>query len=76
VKNQRLAAVGYVWAFASLSAPGARAHYDHRRALGDRHSSALRHTFNRMLGCLHHCIQTGQRYDETIAFGSRLQAVA
>jgi len=32
VKNQRLAAVGYVWAFAALTAsPGARAHYDRRR---------------------------------------------
>lgn len=29
VKNQRLAAAGYVWAFASLRAPGPRAHYDH-----------------------------------------------
>ena len=29
VKNQRLASVGYVWAFAALTAsPGARAHYD------------------------------------------------
>jgi hypothetical protein len=34
VKNQRLAAVGHVWAFASLRAPGPRAHYDHRRAAG------------------------------------------
>jgi transposase len=32
VKNQRLAAAGYVWAFASLKAAGPRAHYDHRRA--------------------------------------------
>ncbi len=32
VKNQRLAAVGYVWAFVSLTkSPGARAHYDRRR---------------------------------------------
>jgi hypothetical protein len=29
VKNQRLAAVGYVWAFSALNASdGARAHYD------------------------------------------------
>ena len=32
VKNQRLAATGYVWAFASLTAsPGTRAHYDRRK---------------------------------------------
>jgi hypothetical protein len=35
VKNQRLASVGYVWAFAALTAsPGARAHYDRRKAAG------------------------------------------
>jgi hypothetical protein len=38
VKNQRLAAVGYVWAFSALTAsPGARAHYDKRKTTGDRH---------------------------------------
>ena len=32
VKNQRLAAVGYSWAFSALTAsPGARAHYDRRQ---------------------------------------------
>jgi hypothetical protein len=32
IKNQRLAATGYVWAFAALTAsPGVRAHYDRRR---------------------------------------------
>ena len=76
VKNQRLAAAGYVWAFASLKAAGPRAHYDHRRQTGDRHSSALRNTFNRMLGCLHHCVQTGQHYDESAALGTRLAAAA
>src|SRR5256714_6469287 len=69
VKNQRLAAVGYVWAFASLTAsPGARAHYDQRRNAGDRHTAAQRNLFNRLLGCLHHCLQTRQHYNEQIAF--------
>ena len=69
VKNQRLAAVGYVWAFAALTAsPGARAHYDRRKAAGDRHAAAQRNLFNRLLGCLHHCLATGQPYDETTAF--------
>ncbi|WP_433235197.1 IS110 family transposase [Actinomadura nitritigenes] len=76
VKNQRLAAAGYVWAFASLRAPGPRAHYDHRRAVGDRHSSALRNTFNRMIGCLHHCLQSGCLYDEATAFRGHLAAAA
>jgi transposase len=69
VKNQRLAAAGYVWAFSALTAsPGARAHYDKRKATGDRHTAAQRNLFNRLLGCLHHCLQTRQHYDEQIAF--------
>ena len=76
VKNQRLAATGYIWSFASLKATGPRAHYDHRRQAGDRHASALRNTFNRMLGCLFHCLQTGQRYNEPAACGARFPAAA
>ena len=69
VKNQRLAAAGYVWAFSALTAsPGARAHYDKRKATGDRHTAAQRNLFNRLLGVLHHCLATQQTYDETIAF--------
>ena len=69
VKNQRLAAAGYVWAFAALTAsPGARAHYDRRRAHGDRHAAAQRNLFGRLLGCLHHCLATGLHYGETTAF--------
>jgi transposase len=69
VKNQRLAAAGYVWAFAALTAsPGARAHYDRRRQDGDRHAAAQRNLFGRLLGCLHHCLATTQHYNETTAF--------
>ncbi|MFD8214524.1 IS110 family transposase [Streptomyces sp. NPDC059697] len=68
VKNQRLAAVGYVWAFSALSSPGARAHYDRRREAGDRHTAAQRHLFNRLLGCLHHCLTKRTVYDEGTAF--------
>jgi transposase len=69
VKNQRLAAAGYVWAFAALTAsPGARAHYDRRKTTGDRHAAALRNLFGRLLGCLHHCLATGQHYNENTAF--------
>lgn len=39
IKNQRLAAVGYVWAFVSLTrSPGAGAHYDRRPQAGDQGS--------------------------------------
>jgi len=75
VKNDRLAAAGFVWAFAALTgSSGARAHYDRRRAAGDRHAAATRHLFNRMLGQLYHCLQVGQRYDEIAAFGAPITA--
>jgi transposase len=69
IKNQRLAAAGYLWAFSAITAsPGARAHYDKRRASGDRHAAAQRNLFSRLLGCLHHCLVTGQHYNENSAF--------
>jgi len=69
VKNNCLADAGYTWAFAALTAsPGARAHYDRRRHAGDRHAAAQRNLFNRLLGCLHHCLATGQHYNEHTAF--------
>jgi len=69
VKNNRLNAAGYTWAFSALTAsPGARAHYDRRKEAGDRHAAAQRNLFARLLGCLHHCLITGQHYDEATAF--------
>jgi transposase len=69
VKNNRLAAVGFVWAFAAIPHPGpTQEHYQRRRALGDQHPAALRHLFNRMLGQLYHCLQTGQTYNPAQAF--------
>jgi transposase len=73
VKNSRLAAAGYLWAFSAISAsPGARSHYDKRKKDGDRHAAAQRNLFGRLLGCLHHCLATGQHYDEGIAFPAGL----
>ena len=72
VKNNRLAAAGYAWAFSALTAsPGARARYDRRKEAGDRHAAAQRNLFGRLLGCLHHCLATSQHYDETTAFPTR-----
>jgi len=69
VKNNRLASAGYNWAFTALTAsPGARRHYDRRRDAGDGHPAAQRNLFGRLLGCLHHCLATGQHYDEATAF--------
>ena len=70
VKNNRLAAVGFVWAFIAAGCQGpTRAHYLARRDHGDRHPAALRHLYNRMLGQLYHCLQTGQTYDPIKAYG-------
>ena len=68
VKNNRLNAAGYTWAFSALTAsPGARAHYDRRRDDGDGHAAAQRNLFGR----LWHCLTTGQHYDEATAFPAR-----
>ena len=76
IKNDRLAAVGFVWSFMSITNhPPARAHYDQRRDRGDRYPAALRHLFNRLLGQLHHCLATGQLYNEAKAFGLLEEAV-
>lgn len=69
IKNDRFAAVGWVWAFGAAVNPGpAREHYQRRRAHGDRHAPALRHLFNTMLGQLYHCLQTHQSFDPAKAF--------
>jgi transposase len=75
IKNNRLAQAGYIWAFSALTAsPGARAHYDRRRHAGDRHAAAQRNLFNRLLGCLHHCLTTSQHYNEATAFPAKATA--
>ncbi len=50
------------------SPPHPAPHYDRRKTDGDRHAAAQRNLFGRLLGCLHHCLATGQHYDETVAF--------
>jgi transposase len=70
VRNQRLAAAGYVWIFrgAALTAgegalrPSPRGRRQARR--GDAQP------VHRFLGCLHHCLQTGQLFDPAEAFPS------
>jgi transposase len=77
IKNRRLAAVGPIWALASLRAsPGARRHFDNRRATGDWNHQAQRNLFNKFLGQLHHCLQTSQAYNEHQAFPPPLELAA
>ena len=77
IKNRRLAAVGPIWALVCArlaGAPGATS--DARRAAGDWNHQAQRHLFNKFLGQLHHCLQTGLLYDEHLAFPPPLQLAA
>jgi hypothetical protein len=43
---------------------------------GERHTSALRNLFNKLLGCLYHCLQTRTLYDSQRAFGPSLALAA
>jgi transposase len=77
IKNNRLNAAGYSWAFSALTAsPGARARYDRRKDAGDRHAAAQRNLFSRLLGCLHHCLTTGCDYDEATAFPATAKKIS
>jgi transposase len=77
IKNDRLAAAGWVWAFgAATHCRPAGEHYRRRRELGDRHAAAQRHLFNKLIGQLHHCLQNQQPYDEAKAFPLIVAAAA
>jgi transposase len=72
IRNKRLADALHWWAFNAISSsPGARALYDHRRALGDTHSGALRVVGNRLVAILHGCLRHRSLYDEHTAWAHR-----
>jgi hypothetical protein len=69
VKNDRLMAAGFLWAFAALQGfEGANEHYRRRRSAGDWHAAAQRNLLNRLLGQIYHCLQTRKHFDEARAF--------
>jgi Transposase IS116/IS110/IS902 family len=70
IKNNRLANVGWMWAFTAASnCEPARQHYRQRREHGDRHAAANRNLLNKLLGQLYYCrLQHHQRFDEAKAF--------
>lgn len=69
VRNKRLGDACHWWAFSTLTkSPGARSHYDHRRALGDTHNAALRNLANKLIGRLWWCLQNQQPWNETTAW--------
>jgi transposase len=76
-RNKRLYDALDQWAFCSLqTSPGARAHYDQRRAAGDTHHQALRALANHWVGILHGCLRHRTPYDEHTAWGHRQPAAA
>jgi hypothetical protein len=71
IKNDRLAAAGWIWAFgAATHCQPAGEHYRRRREAGDRHAAANRHLLNKLIGQLHHCLQHGQYFNEAKAFAT------
>ncbi len=69
VRNKRLADACHWWAFAMLTkSPGARAHYDRRRAAGDSHNAALRNLANKNIGRLWWCLHHDQPWNDAAAW--------
>ncbi len=69
VRNKRLTDACHWRAFAMLTkSPGARAHYDRRRAASDSHNAALRKLANKNSGLLWRCLQHDQPWDDDTAW--------
>lgn len=69
IRNKRLGDACHWWAFSILTkSPGARAHYDRRRAAGDHHNAALRNLANKLLGRLWWCLAHDQPWDDNPAW--------
>jgi transposase len=67
--NRALKLACHRWAFSALTrSPGARTLYDQRREHGDSYAGALRRLSGRLLSGLHHCLATGELYDEDRMF--------
>jgi transposase len=77
VHNDRLVDALMTQAFSALNAsPGARAYYDHHRARGAHHNTALRQLANRLVGILHGCLTTHTLYNETTAWSHQTEKTA
>jgi transposase len=71
VRNKRLGDACHWWAFSALTwSPGARAHYDARRVVGDHHNAALRNVANKLIGRMWWCLVNNQTWDEHAAWPS------
>jgi hypothetical protein len=71
VRNKRLGDACHWWAFAMLTkSPGARAHYDRRRAGGEHHNAALRNLASKLLDRLWWCLKHGELWDDAAAWNT------
>ena len=68
VKNQRLAAAGYVWVFRRATLTPGQGYTTTAVVRRGTQAAAMRNVFNRLLGCLYHCLRTGQAFDPGKAF--------
>ena len=72
VRNKRLGDAWHWWALSMLTkSPGARAHYDRRRAAGDRHNAALHNLAIELLGRLWWCLAHDLPWDDDAAWLSQ-----
>ena len=77
VRNERLADVCQLWAFAAISAsPGARRYYDLQLSRKKGHQAALRILANRLVGILHGCLRHHELYREDVAWPTSEAAAA
>jgi hypothetical protein len=66
VRSQPLALAVRDWTMPLLvNCPTAKALYDARRAGGDRHNAAARVMLAKYIRALHHCLLTGEPYDDS-----------
>lgn len=71
IKNNRLANVGWMWAFSAASThDAARATTDNAATTATDTPPPTDTSSNKLLGQLYHCLQTRQRFDAERAFGS------
>jgi transposase len=76
-RNRRLADATYQWALCALNAsPGARAYYDDHDPGPHTSKTARRKLANKLVGILHGCLTHHTLYDEEMAWGSRVEALA
>ena len=76
-RNKRLADATYQWALCALTAsPEARAYYDAHDPGPHTSKTARRKLANKLVGVLHGCLRHQRPYDEELAWGRGVDALA